>query len=105
MIGGAVLAFLATATLVGMALRGHLPDHYLAPNPRRKSFGERRGRNVVGARPRTPHRSAKNVYDSADAELRNSGARVVLLDRVLAQYGEETSEARGRACTGSSKTD
>jgi hypothetical protein len=28
------LAFLATATLVGMALRGHLPDHYLAAEPK-----------------------------------------------------------------------
>src|SRR5208337_4359586 len=38
--------------------------------------------------------SAKGNFDTMSSELRLAGARVILLDRVLAQYGPETKEAR-----------
>ena len=38
--------------------------------------------------------SAKSSYDTANIELMQAGSRFILLDRVLAQYGPETNEAR-----------
>ena len=34
--------------------------------------------------------SAKNAFDSAGAELTQVSSKVILLDRALAQYGEQT---------------
>jgi hypothetical protein len=38
--------------------------------------------------------SAKNSYDTQNAEIRQLGANVALLDRLLAAYGPETQETR-----------
>ena len=38
--------------------------------------------------------SAKNFSDAQSSELTQMSADVILLDRVLAQYGPETKEAR-----------
>jgi hypothetical protein len=38
--------------------------------------------------------SAKNTFDAVDAAVTNSGAKVILLDRALANYGPETKEIR-----------
>jgi hypothetical protein len=38
--------------------------------------------------------SAKGTFDTASTGLRQTGARVLLLDDVMAQYGPETMEAR-----------
>ena len=38
--------------------------------------------------------SAKGNFDTMSSELRQAGSRVILLDRVMAQYGPETNEAR-----------
>lgn len=38
--------------------------------------------------------SAKTSFDSANEGLRQSAAKVILLDRALAQYGSETKEVR-----------
>lgn len=39
--------------------------------------------------------SAKDSLDDKEAEMRSTAARVLLLDRTLAEYGPETTEARG----------
>jgi hypothetical protein len=39
--------------------------------------------------------SAKTSYDAQSSELTEMSAKIVLLDRVLAHYGEETGELRG----------
>ena len=39
--------------------------------------------------------SAKTTYESANVELRTSAARIILLDRLMRQYGPETENARG----------
>lgn len=97
MIGGAVFACLVAATLIGMALRARLPDHYLDAASKDVI---RLATAIVGTLSALALglliASAKTDFDSADAELRSSVARVVLLDRILAQYGDETSEARSR---------
>jgi len=38
--------------------------------------------------------SAKSSFDAVDAAITQSGARIILLDRALANYGPETKEAR-----------
>jgi hypothetical protein len=38
--------------------------------------------------------SAKNNFDSASAAITRAGARVIMLDRVLAQYGAESAAVR-----------
>jgi len=43
--------------------------------------------------------SAKTTYENANAELRTSMARLVLLDRVMARYGSDTNAARARLHT------
>ena len=40
--------------------------------------------------------SAKNAFDSAGAELTQVSSKVILLDRALAQYGEQTQAVRER---------
>jgi hypothetical protein len=39
--------------------------------------------------------SAKNTFDSANAAIVQSGAKIILLDRVLANYGPESKDLRG----------
>ena len=97
LIGGAVFACLVAATLIGMGLRARLPEHHLDAASKDVI---RLATAIVGTLSALALglliASAKTDFDSADAELRSSVARVVLLDRILAQYGEETSDARGR---------
>src|SRR3954451_20952774 len=38
--------------------------------------------------------SAKSSFDSANAAITQNGARIILLDRVLATYGPESKPAR-----------
>lgn len=38
--------------------------------------------------------SAKSSFDTLDSEIKQSAAHIILLDRVLAQYGPETKEVR-----------
>lgn len=38
--------------------------------------------------------SAKGSYDAQDEAVKHSSAKIMMLDRVLAQYGEEAKEAR-----------
>ncbi len=38
--------------------------------------------------------SAKNTFDTAEAEMTQGGAKIILLDRLLADYGPETKAAR-----------
>lgn len=40
--------------------------------------------------------SAKTSFDIKDTEWKHASANIVLLDRLLAQYGQETNEARQR---------
>lgn len=39
--------------------------------------------------------SAKSTFDTVNAEIKHEAADIILLDRVLAQYGPETQEIRG----------
>ena len=76
-------------------MRGRLPDHHLSSESKDVI---RLATAVVGTLSALALglliASAKSTYDSAEAEMRTAAARVLLLDRVMAQYGPETDHAR-----------
>ncbi|ATU95869.1 DUF4239 domain-containing protein (plasmid) [Phyllobacterium zundukense] len=94
-IGGIVFICLSLAAMLGMVLRERLPDHHLSTESR---DAIKLATAVVGTLSALALgfliASAKTTFDDAEAELRTSVARLVLLDRVMAHYGPETATAR-----------
>ena len=81
--------------MVGMFLRNALPEHHLsAASKETVNLGiglvATMSALVLGLLVST----AKTSYDTQGAELNQMSADVVFLDRLLAQYGPETKEAR-----------
>ena len=76
-------------------MRGRLPEHHLSTESKDVI---RLATAVVGTLSALALglliASAKSTYDTAEAEMRTAAARVLLLDRVMAQYGPETDHAR-----------
>ncbi|AHG47023.1 membrane protein [Rhizobium leguminosarum bv. trifolii CB782] len=95
LLGGLVFVFLSGATSIGMMVRGRLPDHHLSSESKDVI---RLATAVVGTLSALALglliASAKSAYDNAEVEMRTAAARVLLLDRVMAQYGPETDNAR-----------
>jgi hypothetical protein len=100
LVGPVVFVCLFGATLVGMALSRRLPGHHLDPDSKDVI---KLATAVVGTLAALALAlliaSAKTTYENANAELRTSMARLVLLDRVMARYGSDTNAARGRLRT------
>jgi len=94
-IGGLAFICLSLAAVAGIFLRDRLPEHHLSTDSREAI---KLATAVVGTLSALAVgfliASAKTAFDDAEAELRTSVARVVLLDRVMAHYGPETNEAR-----------
>ena len=93
----ALIVFGATfgGALVGLALRGMLPEHHLSSETRdvvKITMG------LVGTMAALVLgllvASAKSSYDAQSAELTQMSANVVLVDRAMAHYGPETKEVR-----------
>jgi hypothetical protein len=82
-------------TLLGMALRTLLPDHHL--NNESKD-AVKLGIGMIATLAALVlgllTASAKGTFDTMTSGLRQTGAKMVVLDRVMAQYGPETGEAR-----------
>lgn len=82
-------------TLFGMFLRNILPEHHLSDESK---DAVKLGIGMIATMAALVLglliASAKGTFDTASTGLRQVGARVILLDRVLAQYGPETGEAR-----------
>ena len=100
LVGPVVFVCLFGATLVGMALSRRLPRHHLDPDSKDVI---KLATAVVGTLAALALAlliaSAKTTYENANAELRTSMARLVLLDRLMARYGSDTDAARGRLRT------
>ena len=83
------------ATLLGMGLSRRLPDHHLS---REAKDVINLSTAVIGTLAALALglliSSANTTYENADTELKTSVAHVVLLDRVMSQYGPETMDAR-----------
>jgi hypothetical protein len=88
-----VLACTFGSALLGMLLRGVLPQPHLSADSKDTV---RLGMGMVGTMAALVLgllvASAKNFYDTQSSDLTQLSANVVLLDRVLAHYGPETKE-------------
>ena len=82
-------------TLVGMFVRNILPEYHV--NDESKD-AVKMGIGMIATMAALVLAlliaSAKGNFDTMSSELRQAGSRVILLDRVMAQYGPETKEAR-----------
>jgi hypothetical protein len=84
-----------SGALLGLFLRSVLPEHHLSD---KTSDAVKVGTGLIATLTALVLgllvSSAKSSFDVMSAELKQSGARVILLDRTLAHYGPETKEAR-----------
>ena len=82
-------------TLLGMLLRTILPGHHVSED---SQDAVKLGIGMIATLAALVLglliASAKGNFDTMSSELRQAGARVILLDRVMAQYGPETKETR-----------
>jgi len=83
------------AALLGMFLRGHLPEHHLNEDSKRVV---NLGAGIIGTMAALVLgllvASAKGNYDTQNNELTTVAAKIILLDRGLAFYGSDTKDAR-----------
>ena len=87
--------FIFGGALAGMMLRTSLPDHHLSAESKEVV---KLGMGLVGTMAALILgllvASAKSSFDAQSSELIQASANIVVLDRVLAQYGPETKEVR-----------
>jgi hypothetical protein len=82
-------------TLVGMLLRGILPGHHVSDESKEAvKLGIGMIATMAALVLALLIASAKGNFDTVSSGLRQTSSRVILLDRVMAQYGPETKEAR-----------
>jgi hypothetical protein len=90
-----VFACVFGGALLGMFLRVFIPEHHLSADTKdviKLGMGliATMAALVLGLVIAT----AKNSYDAQDAAVKHSAAKVLLLDRMLSNYGPETKETR-----------
>jgi hypothetical protein len=94
-ISAIVLACVFGGALFGMFLLTRLPEDHLSP---KSTDLVKMGMGLIGTMSAMVlglmFASAKNTYDIGKGELTALSAKLVMLDRVLAHYGPQTSEAR-----------
>jgi hypothetical protein len=94
-IGCIVLSCVFGGGLLGLFLRNALPSHHL--NSESKDL-IKMGTGLVGTMTALLLgllvASAKSAYDTEQSELTQMSAKVIFLDRVLANYGPEAAESR-----------
>jgi hypothetical protein len=96
-VGGIVCASLFGGALLGMTLGAVLPVHHLSSDSKDAiKLATAIVATLAALALGLLVASAKTSFDTADTQLRNSTARTVLLDRVLAHYGPETRQARAQ---------
>ncbi len=82
-------------TLLGLALRKMLPDHHLSEDSK---DAIKVGAGMISMMAALVLgllvSSAKSSFDSTSAAITQGGAKVILMDRLLANYGPETKEVR-----------
>ena len=90
-----VFAIIFGGALAGMVLRATLPDHHLSAESREVV---KVGMGLVGTMAALILgllvASAKSSFDAQSSELTQASANIVVLDRVLAEYGPESKEVR-----------
>src|SRR5215813_2771905 len=90
-----VFACILGGALLGMFLRYTLPGHHLSDDARDVV---RLGTGLIGTIAALVLglliASAKSSYDTQSTQIKQMTAQIILLDRLLAQYGSETETAR-----------
>lgn len=82
-------------TVLGMWLRSLLPDHHLSEESKDTvKLGTGMVATMAALVLGLLIASAKGTFDTMTIEMRQVGAKIILLDRVMDQYGPETKEAR-----------
>ena len=82
-------------TALGMVLRALLPEHHVSEDSKDVvKLGIGMVATLAALVLGLLLASAKGNFDTLSNELKQVSAKIVLLDRVMAQYGPETSEAR-----------
>jgi len=82
-------------TMFGMWLRALLPDHHLSEESQDVvKLGTGMIATLAALVLALLISSAKTTFDTMNNEIMQAGSKLVLLDRVMAQYGPETTEAR-----------
>lgn len=93
--GALVFACLSGAVLLGMRVQAALPERHL--NPETKD-AVKVGMGLVATMAALVLgllvASTKGAYDTQKSEVTQMAAKIVFLDRVLANYGSETAETR-----------
>jgi len=86
-------AFIFGGTFFGMFLRDRLPGHHLSGDTKDVV---RLGTGLIGtiAALVLGLLSANSTYETQSSQVKQLTANIVLLDRILAQYGPETDSAR-----------
>ncbi len=97
LVAGASAACIFSGTLVGLALSRVVPGHHLTADSKEAvklgaGMISMMGALVLGLLVS----SAKSNFDRTSAAVTEGAAKVILLDRVLAQYGPETREVRAQ---------
>ena len=93
-----MIVFVCTfgAALAGISLRGILPDDHLSAESRDTV---KLGIGLIGTMTALVlslvTASAMSSFNALDTEVKHAAADILSLDRVLAQYGPETSKIRG----------
>src|SRR5882757_8337135 len=90
-----VFACLFGAGLLGMCIRAALPEHHLTTDTK---DAVRIGTGLVATMAALVLgllvASTKGAYDTERGEVMQMAAKIIYLDRVLANYGPETVDAR-----------
>jgi len=82
-------------TLLGMALRNRLPGHHLSSDSKDVvKLGTGMIATLAALVLGLLIASAKGTFETITNEVRQTGAKTIMVDRLLAQYGPETGEAR-----------
>jgi hypothetical protein len=103
----ALIAFVCIfgGALIGLFIRSLLPDHHLNEASRDVvKLGAALIATLAALVLGLLVSSAKGSLDSINTELTQEGARLILLDRILADYGPETKETREMLRTGVAAT-
>src|SRR5271156_718671 len=94
-VGLIAFAFIFGGALLGMSLRGAMPQNHLSDDSK---DSVKLGMGLVATMCALVLglliASAKTYYDTQNAELTEISAKIVLLDRALAHYGPEANDTR-----------
>jgi len=92
-----VFASVLGGTLLGMFLQAIMPQHHFTEDSKEViKLGMGLIATVTALVLGLVIATAKSSYDTQDAAVKHTAAKVMLLDRVLAHYGPETKEIRDK---------